>query len=671
MKVFTLSLLLLVSGGCQDTSMIMGKINVNIKDSYSAPPKIYGVRIEHNQLIVTGKNLKGVSVAKIQGGTNHNFQIESKTEEKLVLNAKNALTLLVGGTFNLIVSNASASATFPITVELPSMGAAAGQYLRFNGTNWVPASITNTQIFAGSYDASTDSPDIVALGGTAGSYYIVTVAGIQDLGAGPETYGVGDWVIFNGSSWIKLEAQATGGVTGFNGRTGAVVPLSGDYSWSMLTKAAGKLNGSKLSEIADVDVTGIQDGDVIQWNAADSKWEAVPAPSPTITNGSITTTQIADSAIDSDKIIDGSIVNADISATAAIAQSKIAGLTTALNDKEPTIPTGTVNDYVRGDKTLGSFSSSFLNTVLTGYGMGTAIPITPLDTINQALGKLEAKDATIITSQASYVPLDGSSVMTGNLQLGGKLITNLGDPSGNSDAANKKYVDDKVAAIGAGSTQWTTSGSDIYYDTGRVGIGTASPASKLHLVSGASLSPSTNANSPLVIEGTTSNGNVNIQLISGNTRSTSILFADPDSSSGAGYSGAVMYDHGTDKMSFRTGVVAVDRLLIDSSGNVGIGTTTPDASAALDVTSTSSGFLLPRMTTAQRNAIPSPANGLMVFDTDIKSLFVYQATVWRQVGDRLMSLEQLRFLPQRHSQAELRLMSSIRMKNMTFLIRTM
>ena len=49
---------------------------------------------------------------------------------------------------------------------------------------------------------------------------------------------------------------------------------------------------------------------------------------------------------------------------------------------------------------------------------------------------------------------------------------------------------------------------------------------------------------------------------------------------------------------------------------VGVGTATPATSAALDVTSTSGGLLLPRMTAAQRNAIASPTAGLLVFQTN-------------------------------------------------------
>lgn len=52
------------------------------------------------------------------------------------------------------------------------------------------------------------------------------------------------------------------------------------------------------------------------------------------------------------------------------------------------------------------------------------------------------------------------------------------------------------------------------------------------------------------------------------------------------------------------------------NAQVGIGTTNPEASAAFDVTSTTQGFLPPRMTGAQRNAISSPAIGLQIHCTD-------------------------------------------------------
>lgn len=64
-------------------------------------------------------------------------------------------------------------------------------------------------------------------------------------------------------------------------------------------------------------------------------------------------------------------------------------------------------------------------------------------------------------------------------------------------------------------------------------------------------------------------------------------------------------------------------------GIVGIGTSTPNNSALLDLTSTTRGFLPPRMTSAQVAAISSPATGLQVYDTDIKRIKTYDGSAWR------------------------------------------
>ena len=53
-----------------------------------------------------------------------------------------------------------------------------------------------------------------------------------------------------------------------------------------------------------------------------------------------------------------------------------------------------------------------------------------------------------------------------------------------------------------------------------------------------------------------------------------------------------------------------------SYSQVGIGTTAPDASSLLDMSSTTSGILVPRMTQAQRNAIAGPASGLLIYQID-------------------------------------------------------
>jgi len=66
---------------------------------------------------------------------------------------------------------------------------------------------------------------------------------------------------------------------------------------------------------------------------------------------------------------------------------------------------------------------------------------------------------------------------------------------------------------------------------------------------------------------------------------------------------------------------------------VGINIETPDASAALDITSTTGGLLVPRMTETQRDAITSPATGLMVFQTNgTVGFYYYNGSSWVEVA---------------------------------------
>jgi len=76
-----------------------------------------------------------------------------------------------------------------------------------------------------------------------------------------------------------------------------------------------------------------------------------------------------------------------------------------------------------------------------------------------------------------------------------------------------------------------------------------------------------------------------------------------------------------------------------AQNNVGINTSAPDASAALDVTSTSQGMLVPRMSKAQRDAInqingtSTPANGLLIYQTDnTPGFYFYNGSSWTSLN---------------------------------------
>jgi hypothetical protein len=71
------------------------------------------------------------------------------------------------------------------------------------------------------------------------------------------------------------------------------------------------------------------------------------------------------------------------------------------------------------------------------------------------------------------------------------------------------------------------------------------------------------------------------------------------------------------------------RFVVDTDGRFAIGNNNVDPSAQLQVDSTVRGFLPPRMTSAQRIAIATPAEGLLVFDTDLNTLCEYSGASWK------------------------------------------
>ncbi len=64
----------------------------------------------------------------------------------------------------------------------------------------------------------------------------------------------------------------------------------------------------------------------------------------------------------------------------------------------------------------------------------------------------------------------------------------------------------------------------------------------------------------------------------------------------------------------------------------GIGTASPDPSAVLDVSSNFQGFLAPRLTTVQRNAIVNPADGLLVYDLSFAEFWFFDGTQWQPIA---------------------------------------
>jgi hypothetical protein len=171
---------------------------------------------------------------------------------------------------------------------------------------------------------------------------------------------------------------------------------------------------------------------------------------------------------------------------------------------------------------------------------------------------------------------------------------------------------------------------------GNVGIGTTAPTQKFEVRN------DINADVAIRIEnrGAIANGTSN-SLIFGGYRDTESIY-DVAKISAIHKQGTAGNANHAGELAFYTQLASaltnpdpvVERMRISSTGNVGIGTTTPAASAILDITSTTKGVLFPRLTTPEINAIASPANGLTVYNTTLSVLCFYDgaASTWKKVS---------------------------------------
>ncbi len=131
------------------------------------------------------------------------------------------------------------SVTNDAQVKRSEMGAALG-VATLDASAKVPLSqLPDTVIgavdYQGTWNASTNSPNLGSLSPSKGDYYVVSADGSTSLG-GITDWKQGDWAIYNGTVWQKVDN--TDAVFSVFGRFGAVVATSGDYSFSLISGTA-------------------------------------------------------------------------------------------------------------------------------------------------------------------------------------------------------------------------------------------------------------------------------------------------------------------------------------------------------------------------------------------------------------------------------------------------
>jgi hypothetical protein len=150
------------------------------------------------------------------------------------------------------ISGTTVSGYIPTTEKAAALGVAT---LDAGGTvplSQIPASIQGGVSYQGTWNAATNTPTLSNGVGTKGYYYVVSVAGSTNLD-GITAWNVGDWAIFNGTVWQKVDN--TDAVTSVNGYTGTVVLTNTDISGfgTMSTQNAnavaitgGTINGTTI-----------------------------------------------------------------------------------------------------------------------------------------------------------------------------------------------------------------------------------------------------------------------------------------------------------------------------------------------------------------------------------------------------------------------------------------
>jgi hypothetical protein len=224
-----------------------------------------------------------------------------------------------------------------------------------------------------------------------------------------------------------------------------------------------------------------------------------------------------------------------------------------------------------------------------------------------------------IATALGYTPANAATTLTINgvtFDLSTSRTFTVGSVTGSGASGQVAYWNGTSSQTGSNNLFWDAANS-------RLGIGTNAPTSSLDI-----------------------RGKVNIRT-SGNCE---LDFTDGSSIVRVAVTSTVGYIATLSSHSFAFFTAATERARFFVTGNFGIGSTTDSgerlqvtgtavvkdittssvASALFQLSSTTKGFLPPRMTTTQKNAISSPAAGLVVYDTTLAKLCVY-TTAWETI----------------------------------------
>ena len=262
---------------------------------------------------------------------------------------------------------------------------------------------------------------------------------------------------------------------------------------------------------------------------------------------------------------------------------------------------------------------------------------------NISTGTLDLGEHSNFTNTRVYSQL--SVIGTGNTATTTALLVQ------NSDGTDMLSVKDDLSVVF--NSTITSASSTLRFDVGGVGTirmnsdkvaigGNTTPTARLHIKGSGATSATTallvqnSAGTDLlkvedggniVTSGFTFQSNIlkpNVNGYIGVDRNNNRTFSVVDSNATRTY----LNIQSSSTSNFADVSINTDHLVVKKEGNVAVGTSTLDASAKLQVDSTTQGFLPPRMTTTERDAISTPAAGLMIYNTTTNKAQCYNGTIW-------------------------------------------
>jgi hypothetical protein len=185
-----------------------------------------------------------------------------------------------GGGTSQSVLDTLASLQTQITNLIPSQTGNSGKYLTTNGTALSWASVAGGLSYQGTWNASTNTPTLTSSVGVNGYYYIVSTAGSTNLN-GITDWQIGDWLLFNGSVWQKIDQSNL--VTSVNGQTGAV--SVGTVTSVAATAGTGiTVTGSPITASGTLTITNSAPDQTVSLTASTGISTSGTYPNFTITN---------------------------------------------------------------------------------------------------------------------------------------------------------------------------------------------------------------------------------------------------------------------------------------------------------------------------------------------------------------------------------------------------